>query len=396
LAKHIKSYPILVIAFASLLLFGLSDNIRGPLFPEILYTFAVSDSQGSWFFSFSSGAGILGSFVCAWLISKRGEKQTLEISLFLLIAAQLLVSFSPTFQSVLASKILFGFSLGLMGVIQNFLVVQASPEKYKKRILAGLHSMYAGASLLAPLLVNALVIVWKNLHGETELWRAAFRATAFFSFLLLLVTLRQKKWIIPNSKQALDNREMSNESQFKRIYFSLILASYVAAEILISSRIALYLRREHAATLEESSFYTAGFFLCLLAGRSLFSFWSPNLSTRRQLILSLASSLVLILLGLFWHPLFLAVSGLAMAPFYPLMMGWAGEIFSKNLAASLGLAMTLSNIAVLGMHLFLGMVSSWPGIRYGFMLGPLLCLIALGMLISYEKFFHQLQPEIRR
>jgi len=256
--------------------------------------------------------------------------------------------------------------------------------------------MYAGASLLAPLMINALILARQNSAGETELWRVAFRITALCSGVLLILALKQEKWALPVSRGSLIPEKMSGESKLRGIYFSLILASYVAAEILISSRIALYLRREFAATLEESSFYTAGFFLCLLGGRALFSFWSPKLSSHRQLIISIGSSFALIVLGLLLHPVFLVASGLAMAPFYPLMMGWAGEIFSKNLASSIGLAITLSNISVLGMHLFLGMVSNWPGIRYGFMIGPVLCLIALGMLISYEKIFHQLQPEIRR
>jgi FHS family glucose/mannose:H+ symporter-like MFS transporter len=50
-------------AFLSLFLLGLADNIRGPLFPEILQFFFVSSSKGSWSFATTSGAAFVGSFI---------------------------------------------------------------------------------------------------------------------------------------------------------------------------------------------------------------------------------------------------------------------------------------------------------------------------------------------
>ena len=47
-------WPLILISFASLFVFGISDNIRGPLFPEILKEFNISDSMGSLMFALSS------------------------------------------------------------------------------------------------------------------------------------------------------------------------------------------------------------------------------------------------------------------------------------------------------------------------------------------------------
>lgn len=374
-------------AFASLLLLGLCDNIRGPLFPEILYTFAVTDSQGSWFFAISSMAGFVGAYFGSWWIDKLGEMRSLQISIFLMCLSQVLISLAPSFQMLLLIVILFGFSLGLMGVMQNVLVVQGSPEAHKSKILSGLHSMYAASSLMAPLLVAVLLILPKSTYSSVELWRRAFQVTALCCFILGLIALRHKNSIAPHAvKKAV---KKPREGRALRIYFAIILGSYVGAEILVSSRIALFLRREYAATLEESTWYTAAFFIGLLSGRILFSAWTPKMAVRRQMIISMSISTVLLILGLFVHPSLLALSGLAMAPFYPLMISWAGEIFHHQLAPAISLAVSFSSVSVVVMNVLMGAVSDWPGIRYGFMIGPLLCSIAIGMLFFYEKIFHR-------
>lgn len=377
----------MIVAFASLLLLGLSDNVRGPLFAEILYTFSVSDSQGSWFFSVSSMAGILGAYFGSWWISRIGEIRSLQVSIFLMFLSQVLISVASSFSMLLVVTALFGFSLSMMGVMQNLLVVQASPDKYKTKILSGLHSMYAASSLLAPLLINLFLLLSKSSFDSVELWRRVFQVTALCSFGLWVVTFRQHRWqSISRSPKAISQ---GSQSRIQRLYFSIIMAAYVGAEILVSSRLALFLRREYAATLEESSWYTAAFFACLLAGRILFSVWSPRIPVLKQLIASLMMSILLFILGLSISPVFLALSGLVMAPFYPLMMSWAAEIFPKDLAAAISLGVSWSAFSVVVMHIFLGAVSDWPGIRYGFMLGPLLCLLAMGMLLSYEKIFRR-------
>ncbi len=392
----LSHYSVLIAAYASLLLFGVSDNIRGPLFPEILYSFSISDSKGSWFFSVSSTLGILGAFLCPWFIKKWGEIRSLQISIILLLTSQIFISGSQNFTELLLATALFGYALAMMGVVQNFLVVQGSPEPYKNRILSGMHSMYAASSLLAPLMINFLLLFPRS-SFEKELWRSVFQYTAVFSLALLLWTLRKRQWQLkPTDKiqKAPKIGDEASEPLFTRLYFAIILACYVGAEVLVSTRLAIYLRREYAGTLEESSWYTAAFFLSLLAGRVLFSFWTPKEKVHTQLFASLIVSSVLLILGLVVHPLFLALSGLSMAPFYPLMMSWAGEIFRHKLSSAIGWGVSFSNLSVLGMHIFLGAVSDWPGIRYGFMIGPLLLLIALGMLTSYEKVFRRLQSQI--
>lgn len=391
----IDRYSVLILAFVSLLLLGLSDNIRGPLFPEILQTFQVNDGQGSLFFSISVLAGIFGASTAAKWVGRFGEIRTLQLAIFGLGLAQILISLVPQFTVLLLTKVLFGFSLALMGVMQNILVIQNSPEKYRSRILSALHSMYAAASLLAPLLITYYLSI-SSQQGNQDMWRDIFQMTGMFSFLVVGLSLLQKKWIVQSTSDVVEQeaqvrvKQESKNLIYLKFYFAFILGLYVAAEILIASRLSLFLRREFSATTAEGSWYTAGFFVFLLLGRIIFSFFKPAIQIRHQLVLSSVLSFICFTLGIVSHPGFLVLTGLAMAPFYPLMMSWAGEILPQDLPSAVGLGVSFSNIALLAMHTLVGLFAVWPGIKVAFGLGPLLMIIAMGMLLAYQKIFHRL------
>lgn len=383
-----KTLKVLLLSYSSLLLLGLSDNIRGPLFPEILKQFAVSDTQGALFFSLSSVCGFFGGFFSSGMINRWGAIKALRVSFLILLTGQLLISAAPQFWFLIFGVFFFGFSLGLMGVIQNMLVVQDIPAgPFKNKILSGLHSMYAGSSVLAPVLVN---IVAKTPSLPFPLWRFCFVLGAVFCVLILALSYWGPE--INDTLQTPQGRApVDIQDRGAQIYFAVILSSYVLAEILVSSRMALYMRRQYEADLTQSSWYTAGFFVSLLISRVIFTFWAPNVKIKTQLLLSLLLAALSILVGLYIHPAGLAISGFFMGPFYPLMMVQLGQLFHQSISRALAWAVSLSSLFVVVMHIFVGFLTDTWGLQNAFLMGPLFCLIGIVMIGIYEKVFHRLQ-----
>jgi FHS family glucose/mannose:H+ symporter-like MFS transporter len=382
-----QTFKAIAIAYVSLLLLGLSDNIRGPIYPEVLNSFHLSNTEGSLFFSLSSAFGFLGGLMSAHLVLQFSRLQVLRISILGLLGAQVVMASAIHFSVLLGASVIFGFSLGVMGVVQNMLVVQAlDPGPRKNKILSGLHSMYAGASVLAPLVVNA--ISW--LKPSENLWRNCFYVTASLSGVVFATS-----FLGPEVKDAsvpvppIDFHPSAQRKQ--QIFFAFTLAFYVVCEILVSSRMALYMRREFAATLTESSWYTAGFFVCLFSGRLLFTFWAPAMALPKQLYWSLGLSFSLLALGILVHPVALMLSGLAMAPFYPLMMSMVGHLFPHSIAKALSWCVGISSALIVIMHICVGFLTDALDIRFGFAVGPLCCLLSGVLLISYEKIFRRQQ-----
>lgn len=374
------------LAYTSLLLLGMSDNIRGPLFPEILQEFGVNDTTGSLFFSLSSLCGFFGGLLSDRLIHRWGTVKALRIALGMMMVSQVSMAFSSQFIWLVLSVFVFGASMGIMGVIQNVLIVRDVPnESVKNRLLSGLHGMYAAASLLAPLLVNLIAF----LLGSQTLWRICLLVTAGFSLAVLGSTFAGPKMEGAHSTGSPPPEGRGDTGA--QIFFGMILAAYVLAEMLISSRMALYMRREFSSSLEESSWYTAGFFVCLLMGRVVFMFWTPRVGIKKQLALSLTLAFISTLIGLFVHPLALVLSGFFMGPYYPLMMVAAGKLFADCISRAISWAIAMANLFVVIMHFTVGYLTDLFGLQFAFLLGPFFCLLALGLLLSYEKVFRRLQ-----
>jgi FHS family glucose/mannose:H+ symporter-like MFS transporter len=164
------------------------------------------------------------------------------------------------------------------------------------------------------------------------------------------------------------------------LWFAGFFATYVAAEILVSTRLALYMRTYFNMSLESSSNYVTYFFIFLLAGRLVFAFKTFSTRLKTQLNTSLIFSIICLLLGLWLHPFFLALVGLAMAPFYPLSIVYISEKTGHQKRRFLTFVMGLQSLCVIGMHMGVGYLtdiyglSSALGVGIALLIGSLVCL----------------------
>lgn len=374
------SWRPLFLAYLSLFIFGFGDNIRGPLFPEILKYFSVNDTLGSMFFAVSSMMGLIGGYLAQLAIKKIGSRRGLQLALGLMMTGLIAISISPTFFVLLLSSLIFGMAMGSLGVIQNFLVIKCSPPHRLQQIQSGLHSMYGAASFLAPLLVS----VAYRFHPS---WRLPFCICGILTGLVLLLALPKDDRMDQIHIGDNGHFQGSSASRREQLYFSTVVAAYVVAEIIVSSRLSLFLRREENQSLEESSSWAALFFACLLAGRVMFTFWRPPVKVKTQMLISLVGCLLCFLVGLFVNPWGFVLSGLAMAPFYPLAMAASGRLFSKQVSSVMAFVVAVTSVFVVSMHLGVGYLTEIMGIRKALMLGPGFVLLALLMLIGYTRIF---------
>jgi fucose permease len=363
------------LAYSTLFLLGLADNLRGPLYPDVLKDLQLSDSQGSLLWATASALGFLGAVVTPTVVGRSGLLGTLKWALGLMVLGQAGMAMSPGLAWALLSCVSFGISLGLLGVVQNILVLQAGPAQAIQRLQAGLHSNYAGASLLAPLLLSGLALFAPG-------WRTGYGAGALLSFF----GWASLWFVAPASVE--DHHEAHANAQsggafhkWKAAWVGSVLAFYVVMEIMVSSRLALFLRREAQFDFQQASLATTVFFVGLFAGRILFVFWQPPLSLKKQMIISLFATLVLMLLGLGVDPRCMILTGLSMSPFFPLIMSYIGEKFPKHLSAATAMAISLDGFFVVLMHAGVGLLTQSLGIVQALYVGPLVAVLGLLALI---------------
>jgi FHS family glucose/mannose:H+ symporter-like MFS transporter len=141
------------LACLSLFVYGLADNSRGPVFPDLLKEFALSDSLGAWFFLLCSAGAVLNNVFMLRQMESWGAYRTLQIYTVVQALALLILGLSVRYELILAASVILGLSAGGLCVAQNALTAAAVTHHQRRQAFSALHCMYGFSSLMAPLLV---------------------------------------------------------------------------------------------------------------------------------------------------------------------------------------------------------------------------------------------------
>lgn len=377
-------WPFIFLSYASLFVFGLSDNIRGPLFPEIMRQFAVSDSMGSLMFALSNISGFFASHGCRYVLRRYDRLTVLQGGALGLTLSMWGMAFSTLFPLFLFFSFTFGLSLGVLGLVPNILVPMGSSPQRKQQMLSGLHTMYGLASLLSPLLAAGM----EYLTGS---WRWTFVAASLAPIGLLLYTLHAShKSLHTKASYSPEAHRANKKKNFKpQLFLAIMLSLAVAAEIMVSSRLALYMQRTWNFDMEASSLYVTYFFICMMLGRFLFAVVHFKKTPQFLLSTSLILTGLFILAGVFVHPLFLAGTGFMIAPFYPLSISWISSEFPEDLDSAVSYMMATDSIMLIIMHLSIGKLTDLFSIRDAMLWGMSFVVVSLFMVNSFAFFFRR-------
>lgn len=379
-------WPFIFISYASLFVFGLSDNIRGPLFPEIMKQFQVSDSTGALMFALSNISGLVASYASRYLLRRFNRLKIVQGASITLILSMLGLAGSTNFAMFLFFSFFMGLSLGVLGLVPNILVPMGSTPARKQRMLSGLHTMYGLASLMAPLLAAAV-------EHATQNWRWTFVAATAGPLMLFLYSLHSShKSLHTKLEITAEEHKANKQKNFKpQMFLSIMLSLAVAAEIMISSRLALYMRRTLNFDMESASLYVTYFFVCMMLGRLLFAVVHFKRSPQALLSISLTLTGICVLAGIFVHPLFLTLTGFTIAPFYPLTISWVSSEFPEDLDTAVSYMMTTDSIMLIVMHLGVGKLTDLFSIQTAVLCGMGFIIVSLIMVNAYKPLFRKAQ-----
>lgn len=365
---------LLWVSFFSLFILGLGDNIRGPLFPEIINTFGLSDSVAAWYFALSSFMSFVGAMIVRRRKTVSHLLNILYLGVFLIFVSFAIQHLASSFPVVLVGVVFFGLSVGFLGVAQNNLVILGTDKFNRSRKLSYLHAMYGVASLLAPLCVAWLA----NQKWQQIILHFAWVALIFSVIGFIYNTKKSERIRHFSQFQEAATSRLASLSELK---ISVAISFYVLTEILVATRLAQYMRRYYDYSLTDSSLYVTLFFVFMLVGRVLFSFLPHHYSIRKQLMFSLGTSAVLILAGIYVHPLGLALSGFGLAPFYPLSLSYISQLFPTKSTTIVSWTLTLQGAFVVAMHLGVGKLTDMFSLKLAMHFGPIFMLLSFLFLV---------------
>lgn len=280
----------------------------------------------------------------------------------------LALSYMHNFFTLILATSLFGVGFGLLNVGQNILIFEGAPLELRRKFISGLHSFYALASILGPLVIS----VFFN-YGLT--WREGFAWFGLIPLLAFFLTFTAKNQVSPHSQES---SRAKDEGSWRKTMAGASLGFYVLAEILLSSRLVVYLRREEGMGPDVAAQILAIFFVMVLAGRILFTFLDLRQFKSRQIMLwCLGFSLVTNILGLLFSPYWLVLCGLCMAPMFGVGVTYMSELSPKNPSRAIANALSINAIMIVMMHFAVGYVTQVYGIQMAMMSGPVFLLLSL-------------------
>src|SRR5690606_16012750 len=120
-------------------------------------------------------------------------------------------------------------------------------------------------------------------------------------------------------------------STLTRLLYGGVFGFYVASEIIISTRLVLYLNAAHGIELESARFTLSIFFLLLLCGRFLFAILPIKGASQRWLLASCSATIIIYVMARWHSPYWLALTGFTMSYFYPVAMDWLTKKFPQGI-----------------------------------------------------------------
>lgn len=357
-----KTYwPYIICAYLSLLSMGLLDNVRGAFYPDILEQFSLSDTVGAWFYMSTSLVAFVFSYYSGHFVRRFGILNGLRLGILILGLGYAYMGLSNNFTHVIYGAILFGAGFGLISSIINLAVSEGASVKLRRQLFSGLHTNFALAALMAPMISNFLI-------SFNMTWEQSFVVVCVLPAVVFIYALTQKE--PPNSnpeilKTDIDKVEEAtvNAPWWVLALMSFSLVFYLWTEIAIGSRLVVYLRRFEDLTAIDANTRLTFFFLSLLIGRILFSIKNWQVSNLRVLSISSIGAGLMILLGLNTSSYFICLSGFFMAPFFAVLVDYMVELYPKKSASMIPIVVAFGSLGIVAMHFVVGAITDLLGIH---------------------------------
>lgn len=309
----LSSRPLLFFAFALLACIGLTDNIRGPLLPEIIQTFSVPHTAAALIFSLSAWASVPGCLLAGWGLRRRSAVTVVRYGACLMLCGLVGMATAPWWTLLLASCVVYGMGAAICHVGLNLLVAQAAPPAGRARLVSWFQVMYGVASFGAPFWVTVLRPWCRD-------WSGVIGLTALLPLGLLVWAQWRIDAVPPHAAE-----EASAERDWiaaawrdpRCRFFCGIMGVYATSELILSMWLVLYLEQGRGLTPIAARAYLAGFFACMALVRLCGGPWFHRARVDRLLAGAAAWACVMTLVGIFWHPVGWSLSALGFGVLFP-------------------------------------------------------------------------------
>ncbi len=366
---------LLVLLFAGFVLTGLEITLTGPLMPQFIARWSLSDSQAGIFFAVEFSGSLAGVWLSSLITHYFGTRTALVLGYSFMTAGLAMVN-APSMTVVLFALAALGIGYGLVVPPTNLVVAEIGGARSASLVSLVNFAWGSGAT-------SCSLLVWLALKYGALSWMLYILAGfgALLAFSLLFAELPKERHAGPSTTVNTPAVSLVTTLTLAALFFL-----YVGVEVSLGSWVATDATRLSGggtlwATLAPLFFYGG-----LLVGRASGPFILARVHEYRLVM----SALVVVIVGVTLLVLAtqqrlafatMVLAGLGCATIFPVYVAWLSRWYGARAVRLGGLMFSMSSIGSAVAPWLVGFVSAHAGSLRAGLLVPLASAVAMMFLL---------------
>lgn len=350
---------LLIVVFGGFLIFGFSENIKGPALPRMQAELELDELQIGTLLAFNSLGYLLACTFTGWLTRRSGMKLTLTLAFGSMAASGVCIYYAANYTALSSAYFFLYIGNGMLEIALAILAARIF-IKNTGAMMNLAHFFYGLSSMVAPIIAASLMGV--SLFGPELGWRGMYMLMLALSVLPLLPGLfaRYSGDNVKNEEERLSIRQFSRDGTAWVIV--IVLSLGVVSELAVGGWLVNFLEKAYGWSSDSSAKMLSAFFLCFMLSRLVLGPVTDKIGYSVSLIffsaLSGICSVAAVLVGESGAFLF-ALAGIGIAPVYPTVMALLAKRYPGSADTAITFTVTLMGIASVIGNFAIGAVTEW-------------------------------------
>lgn len=354
-----KNYILLlIVVFGGFLVFGFSENIKGPALPRIQADLSLDEMQIGLLLAFNSLGYLLACSFTGWLARRAGMKFTTSLAFGSMALSGIFIYYAANYATLSTAYFLMYVGNGILEIALAILAARIF-TKNTGTMMNLSHFFYGLSSTFAPIIAAALMGV--NVFGSALGWRGMYMLMLALSILPMLPGLFAR-YSGDETKQG-ERISLKDYARDPVAWLIVAVLSFgVISELAVGGWLVNFLEKAYGWSSDASAGMLSAFFFCFMLARLLLGPVTDKIGyTMSLIILSACSGLCSIAAIIVGEPgaFLFALAGVGIAPIYPTVMALLARRYRSAADTAITFTVTLMGIASVIGNFAIGAITDW-------------------------------------
>ncbi|WP_378127286.1 MFS transporter [Cohnella boryungensis] len=353
LTRISNQWLLLTVVFGGFLIFGFSENIKGPAIPRMQADFHLNETQLGLLLAFNSLGYLIACSFTGALTNRIGIKWTGIVAFGSMVVSGLLMYLSSSYAYLSASYFLMYIGNGMLEIGLAIMAARIF-TKNTGAMMNLSHFFYGLSSAIAPIVASSMM-GWSLFGGELG-WRGMYLIMLSLSLLPIIPSLKAR--FPGDGETSAERMTLKSFSRDPAAWLIVAVLSFgVVSELAVGGWLVNYLEKAYGWSTDAASGMLSVFFVFFMAARLLLGPLTDKIGyTLSVMLLSAFSgicSFAAIAVGEQGAILF-AIAGIGIAPIYPTVMAILAKRYSRGTDTAITFTVTLMGVASVIGNLLIG------------------------------------------